>query len=162
MIKRAVLNKLVLCFSVILFSTLSLNIQSANSWTKKIENESDCTAAKATWLTSGQTAISYTESGGQTTIIGPGCYETTQVQTSLGSQKNYKKITEYGDGGSAVNTTKKNQANSLTTAKTKDEAVAVLKTINGGKSITNDQLTNICGYVDILNTDRDDRRRIYQ
>lgn len=153
MIKRAVLNKLVLCFSVILFSTLSLNIQSANSWTKKIENESDCTAAKATWLTSGQTAISYTESGGQTTIIGPGCYETTQVQTSLGSQKNYKKITEYGDGGSAVNTTKKNQANSLTTAKTKDEAVAVLKTINGGKSITNDQLTNICGYVDILNTD---------
>ena len=135
-------------FAVLLALICLTNYNNVSAVTKKITDKASCEAAKAIWINA------YESKGtGAYTTSGPGCFKTEQVQTSIGAQTKYVRITEYEDTSAASNAVSnllKQQANALTSAKTKEDAISVMKGINNGKNISGDKLKSICGNVDIL------------
>ena len=76
-------------FAVLLALICLTNYNNVSAVTKKITDKASCEAAKAIWINA------YESKGtGAYTTSGPGCFKTEQVQTSIGAQTKYVRITE--------------------------------------------------------------------
>ena len=83
-------------FAVLLALICLTNYNNVSAVTKKITDKASCEAAKAIWINA------YESKGtGAYTTSGPGCFKTEQVQTSIGAQTKYVRITEYEDTSAA-------------------------------------------------------------